>query len=66
MATSQKTLWFYFTFHSAATICVSPVPHTWVPTAVSGGGLGALWESSLWKLSLFMQVMMAETLGMHL
>lgn len=56
----ENPLVLLITFH------VSPVPHTWVPTAASGGGLGALWESSLWKLSLFIQVMMAETPGMHL
>lgn len=62
----ENPLVLLITFHSAASVHVSPIPHTWVPTAASGGSLGALWESSLWKLSLFIQVMMAETPGMHL
>lgn len=74
VATSQQNLRFYsFPSHSAAPVWVSlPCPHTWlpaashVPTAASGGSMGALWEISLWELSLFIRVMMAQTQGMHL
>lgn len=37
-----------------------------VPTATSGGSMGALWETPLWKLSLFIRVMVAEAQGMYL
>lgn len=49
-----------------------PSPHNWVPvashepSAASGGSMGALWGTLLWKLSPFIQVMVAQTQGTHL